>query len=77
MKRYCADEWGSDYRMREYCFKQQAEGARECQRLIPLVNQRDPQVVKNAQKKWWMPKYGIWNFRMVAYELKRQYEAMR
>ena len=82
---FCANKWPNDYRMREYCQKQQIEGNQE---LFAIAQEAglvkngtlstSPQggkiekIINHCMRKWENKRFKTYDYRMVVYCIKQQ-----
>jgi hypothetical protein len=64
IKVYCSNEWGTDYRMVEYCIKNQTEA-------LSKLNRHSGPIRNDCEKKWGA------DYRMVVYCIEQQTQAKR
>lgn len=71
----CSAEWPGDYRMQEYCIKQQNEAAAYMRPIISSAVGVEQQIVRKCASEWSTP--SGFNYRMVKYCYEQQMGAYR
>ena len=80
---FCANKWPNDYRMRDYCQKQQSEGNQELFAIAEAAGlvkngtlSTSPQggkterIINHCMRKWEKSKFKTFDYRMIVYCIK-------
>ena len=80
IKTHCISEWAKDYRMQEFCIKQQTEALNSIQSESIKIQNSNNEIateILETCKKEWASQYAGLDWRMVRYCYKNQYAAYK
>ncbi len=72
-RQHCSAEWPADFRMQEYCLKQQAEGMIEFKAVSDQYGKAIEKTLETCTEQWTKDRIPDW--RMIGYCAKQQAEA--